>query len=191
MVSYTDASFGTNEKILPLSLDEGGTPAQTHAPNHEREQHGPHHRKLGGRPVQQRRRKGTSVSLRVRCRRTESDRAGARLQGRPSNALFRFSASSERRFSALGRSWAFFAYLIKMITRLSRSWCGLIDISLVLENRSAYFCSAGWHRRVPASTAIFASRAISGLLPFWTRVKTTLQYTCKIETRSRPGRLTC
>ena len=38
----------------------------THMPNHEREQHGPKHGKLGGRLVQQPRRKETSVSLRVR-----------------------------------------------------------------------------------------------------------------------------
>ena len=31
-----------------------------------------------------------------RRRSSESDRAGARLHGRPSNALFRFSASCER-----------------------------------------------------------------------------------------------
>ena len=85
-----------NEKVLPLSLDEGGTLAQTHTPNHEQEQYGTQHGKLGGRPVQQRRRKETSVSLRVRCRRTEGDRAGTRLHGRPSNALFRLSASCGR-----------------------------------------------------------------------------------------------
>ena len=38
---------------------------------------------FGANPVQQRRGKDTSISLRVRCRRTESDRAGARLHGRP------------------------------------------------------------------------------------------------------------
>ena len=72
MVSYTDASFGANpynrranKKVLLLSLGEGGTPAQTHTPNHEREQHGPQHGKLGGRPVQQRTRKETSDSLKV------------------------------------------------------------------------------------------------------------------------------
>ena len=54
-----------NEKILPLSLDEGGTPAQTHTPNNEQEQHGPQHGKLRGRSIQQRKRKEKSVSLRV------------------------------------------------------------------------------------------------------------------------------
>ena len=68
------------------------------------------------------------------------------------------------------------------MTRLSRPWCGLIDISLLLENLSACFCSAGWYRRVPASRAIFAFRVIFVLFLVLTRVKTTLQYLCMIET---------
>ena len=68
------------------------------------------------------------------------------------------------------------------MTRLSRPWCGLIDISLLLENLSACFCSAGWYRRVPASRAIFAFRVIFVLFLVLTRVKNTLQYLCMIET---------